>query len=110
MIQPTAWMPIFRQMAAQADRHAGIVVELNLEVFVLRDVCFGTPGFRMRKASEYSKHAEECRQLAKTAITPEHAAMLENMAQTWESLAQEREQRLARMDRIAALEYLTERP
>jgi hypothetical protein len=61
----------------------------------------------MKKASEYYQNADSCRQLAKTAITPEHAAMLENMAQTWESLAREREQRLARMDRITALEQST---
>ena len=58
----------------------------------------------MRKISEYYKHAEECRQLAKTSVAPEHAAMLENMAQTWETLAKEREQRLTRQERIATLE------
>jgi hypothetical protein len=34
----------------------------------------------MKKASEYLGHAEECRLLARSAVTPEHRAMLENMA------------------------------
>ena len=33
-----------------------------------------------------------------------HAAMLENMAQTWETLAKEREEHLARQERIANIE------
>jgi hypothetical protein len=41
--------------------------------------------------------------LAKTAVSPEHAAMLENMAKTWEGLAKEREQRLALQERIATM-------
>jgi hypothetical protein len=48
----------------------------------------------MRKISEYQEHANECRLLARTAVSPEHKAMLENMAQTWESLAEERKRRL----------------
>jgi hypothetical protein len=48
----------------------------------------------MRKISEYQEHADECRLLAKTAVSPEHKAMLENMARTWESLAEERRKRL----------------
>jgi hypothetical protein len=58
----------------------------------------------LRKISEYHEHAAECRKLAKLAVAPDHAAMLENMAQTWEGLAKEREQHLARQTRIAAIE------
>ena len=42
--------------------------------------------------------------LARNALTPEHKAMLENMAHTWEMLAKEREGRLLREQRIAGLE------
>jgi hypothetical protein len=48
----------------------------------------------MRKISEYQEHADQCRLLAKMMGAPEHKAMLENMAQTWESLAEERRKRL----------------
>jgi hypothetical protein len=48
----------------------------------------------MRKISEYQEHADECRLLAKTSLSPEHKAMLENMARTWEALAEERRKRL----------------
>jgi hypothetical protein len=58
----------------------------------------------LKKASEYRVHAQECRMLARNALTPEHKAMLENMAHTWEMLAKERERRLLREQRIAELE------
>jgi hypothetical protein len=61
-------------------------------------------GGELKKASEYRQHAEECRMLARNAASPEHKAMLENMAATWESLAVERERRLSQPDRIAAIE------
>jgi hypothetical protein len=51
-------------------------------------------GGELKKASEYQQHAEECRLLARNAVSPEHKAMLENMAQTWEGLAEERKKRL----------------
>jgi hypothetical protein len=63
-----------------------------------------------RKISEYQEHADQCRLLAKNAVTPEHAAMLENMAQTWEGLAKEREKILARQERIANLNIKDEPP
>jgi hypothetical protein len=58
----------------------------------------------LKKASEYQEHADECRQLARTAVSPEHKAMLKKMAQTWESLARDRVQRIERARRIAGLE------
>jgi len=42
--------------------------------------------------------------LARTAHNAEQRAMLQNMALTWESLAQDRERRLAQAGRIAVLE------
>ena len=48
----------------------------------------------MRRISEYQEHADQCRLLAKTALAPDHKVMLENMAKTWESLAEERKKRL----------------
>ena len=70
--------------------------------------CIFLPGARgsssLRKISEYYEHAGECRQLSKLAGNADHAAMLENMAETWENLAKEREEHLARQARIASLE------
>ena len=58
----------------------------------------------MKKATEYKAHADECRAPAAGTSNPEHKAMLAKMAETWESLVRERTERLARNERIAALE------
>jgi hypothetical protein len=44
----------------------------------------------MKTADEYKKHSEECRKLARTALTPEERQQLIVMAETWEQLAQNR--------------------
>jgi hypothetical protein len=50
----------------------------------------------MRKAADYRKHAEECRMLARNMAPGEQRDLLLNMAQTWESLAADRERDLAK--------------
>lgn len=45
----------------------------------------------MRKASEYRQHAKECRSLAGHAISEEHRKQLLAMAESWDTLASERE-------------------
>jgi len=45
----------------------------------------------MKKASEYRRHAEECRQLAAQMESGDHRDQLLDMAATWDSLAAERE-------------------
>ena len=50
----------------------------------------------MKKAAEYRHHAEECRALALKAGTEEQRVQLLKMADTWLSLAEEREAMLAR--------------
>ena len=57
----------------------------------------------MKKASDYRRHAEECRALAESAALPEHRDQLLQMAGTWDMLAKQREAELARQRRIAAL-------
>jgi hypothetical protein len=58
----------------------------------------------VQKACEYHERAAECRTMATRTQNPEHKAMLASMAATWETLATEREEHLARRQRIAALE------
>ena len=58
----------------------------------------------MKKASEYRRHAAECRQMIGSATTDEQKAMLENMAKTWDALADDRKRRLMQSQRIAELE------
>jgi hypothetical protein len=48
----------------------------------------------MKKLAEYLQHAAECREMARVA-QPTHRAQLENMATTWEQLAEARKQKLA---------------
>jgi hypothetical protein len=44
----------------------------------------------MKKASEYLKHAEECRALARRMENGEQRDQLLKMAETWDQLAQQR--------------------
>jgi hypothetical protein len=41
----------------------------------------------MHTVAEYSKHAEECRKLADLTSNPEDKKVFEDIAQTWERLA-----------------------
>ena len=50
----------------------------------------------MRKAADYRKHADECRILARNMAPGEQRDLLMNMAQTWESLASDREREYAK--------------
>jgi hypothetical protein len=49
----------------------------------------------VKKASEYRKHAEECRALARQMKQGEYREQLLVMADTWDRLAEEREASLA---------------
>ena len=57
----------------------------------------------MKKAEEYRAHAEECRQLAARGDAGAREQLLK-MAETWESLAVDREADIARQERIKVLE------
>ena len=52
----------------------------------------------MKKLQEYEQHAAECREMARTAPAA-HRAQLEQMAQTWESLADARRKQLEKNDK-----------
>jgi hypothetical protein len=47
----------------------------------------------MKKIQDYLQHAAECREMARTAM-PTHRQQLEQMASTWEQLAQARKRQL----------------
>ena len=47
----------------------------------------------MQKVEEYLHHAAECRDMARTAL-PAHRHQLEQMAETWEQLAEARKRQL----------------
>jgi hypothetical protein len=49
----------------------------------------------LKKAAEYRRHAAECRVLARSAHNVEHRNQLLIMAETWDSLASERERAIA---------------
>ncbi len=64
----------------------------------------------MKKASEYRKHADECRQLAKGVQGEQRDRLLE-MADTWEKLAAERSELIRRHPELAlAGEHAEETP
>lgn len=48
----------------------------------------------MRKVSEYTAHAEECRRMASQMQNPEHKKQLAQMTDTWEMLAKARAKEL----------------
>ncbi|MEA3028148.1 MAG: hypothetical protein QOF91_3433 [Alphaproteobacteria bacterium] len=47
----------------------------------------------MNKLLEYLKHAADCRDMARTSL-PAHRSQLEQMAETWEALADARKRQL----------------
>jgi hypothetical protein len=49
----------------------------------------------MKKLHEYEQHAAECRAMARSA-RPEHRAQLEQMATTWDQLAEARKHQLSK--------------
>jgi len=57
----------------------------------------------VQKASEYHLRAEECRAHAARLTDAEHKELLLRMAETWETLAMQREELVARRERIAAI-------
>ena len=56
----------------------------------------------MKKASEYRRHAEDCRKLARSADSEEHRELLNTMATTWDRLADDRERMVAAEPQAAA--------
>lgn len=55
----------------------------------------------MKKASEYRKHAEECRALAKQVPEGPQREQLLEMARTWDALANDRDALVQRHPEIA---------
>jgi len=58
----------------------------------------------MNKAEEYRAHGIECRQLAARASDGRAWEQLLKMAETWDSLAADREKQLERVQRIKKLD------
>lgn len=56
----------------------------------------GDGGNRLKKVSEYLRHAEECEALARAARNPEEREMIAQMAETWRGLAEARERKLVK--------------
>ena len=50
----------------------------------------------MEPSTEYQRFAQECRRLAQQAKTEQHRRILEEMAQAWEKLAKETDQKGSR--------------
>jgi hypothetical protein len=50
----------------------------------------------MRTVAQYTKHAEDCRKLAKRTPNPEDRRALEDMARLWERLAEDRRRSVER--------------
>jgi hypothetical protein len=57
----------------------------------------------MKKVEDYRNHAEECRIMARRSRLPGEREMLLNMALTWDTLATNRAEQIARKKRIAEL-------
>jgi hypothetical protein len=57
----------------------------------------------MKKVEEYREHAAQCRQLARRGDSKAREQLM-RMAETWESLAVDREKQIARQERIDFLE------
>jgi hypothetical protein len=64
----------------------------------------------MRKISDYLRHAEECRILARTADTEDHRKTLLAMAETWRELAEARKEEIDRQERVVKMGVRTGEP
>jgi hypothetical protein len=62
----------------------------------------------MKKLHEYLQHAAECRDMARTA-QPAHRQQLEQMAETWEQLAETRKRQLKRRAGVSSIKHRTVR-
>lgn len=56
-------------------------------------------GLHMKKVEEYLGHAAECREMAQSA-PPQHRQQLEEMAKTWEQLAEARQCELNKRSKL----------
>jgi hypothetical protein len=65
---------------------------------------FGNSVLRMRKVEDYRNRANECRAMARNTSNEDQKRGLLQMADTWESLANERVVQLARVKRMGALD------
>jgi hypothetical protein len=54
----------------------------------------------LKKLHEYLDHAAQCREMARTAL-PTHRTQLEQMAATWEQLAQARKRHLEKQGKTS---------
>jgi hypothetical protein len=61
----------------------------------------------MGKVEDYKRHADECRAMARNSSNEEHRRGLLTMAETWESLARDREAHMERQKRLGALDQGT---
>jgi hypothetical protein len=58
----------------------------------------------VRKIEDYKKHADECRMMAARASSEEHRQMLLHMVETWENLAKDRTEQIARQARMTMID------
>jgi hypothetical protein len=58
----------------------------------------------MKKVEEYRAHVAECRAMARRSRCPDERQMLLKMADTWDSLALNRQGQIARQECLVAIE------
>ena len=58
----------------------------------------------MKKVEEYLQHAAECRAMAQATGPVQHREQLEQMARTWEQLAEARQRQIDKTSSIAGSE------
>jgi hypothetical protein len=63
------------------------------------------PGQALKKLHEYEAHAAECRAMARTAPAS-HRIQLEQMAQTWDQLAEARRNQLEKQGKTSEDEIM----
>jgi hypothetical protein len=61
-------------------------------------------GISVKKVEEYLQHAAECRAMAQASGPVQHREQLEQMAQTWEQLAEARRRQIEKSSSIAGSE------
>ena len=84
---------------AEIDTHHGFTSRTSVCFASVRR--FGYVSRAMKKASEYSQHARECRSLAATMESEDQRDQLLRMAEHWEKLAADRAALISRHPDLA---------
>jgi hypothetical protein len=82
------WLNLLHGLIWNSRNNSGDATERSLIESNFLDGTEVIAGVSMRTVAEYITHADKCRELANLVTTPTEKRILEEMAQSWEKLAE----------------------